>query len=444
MSATIIQGTVFDALSTIKGGSVDCVVTSPPYWQLRSYLPKGHEMKPLELGSEKSPAEFISNQVRVFRLVRDAMADHATCWLNIGDTYCDDSKHGGMTSGKHASALHGPSVVRNKRTSGIAAGNMALIPQRLAIALQDDGWIVRSVVVWHKPAPMPASIQGWSWRRCRVKVKARQKGSQGSVQNGGPRTRDVSNGHHLGSAIWDDCPGCKKCTPNGGYVLRKGSWRPTTSWEPILMLAKTAGYFGDGEAVKQPATAATVSRDKYTRVLDDPDEQFAVRHNHETTCDDGANLRDVWTIASEPLREKHYAAFPSELVRRCLLQGTSAKGYCPTCGMPWTRIVEDKNAPRGDYTNGDRANGKNQAGGLGGNDFRDNWKPLTTIGWRPSCRCPASDPRPGLVLDPFCGSARTGITAQRLGLDFIGTELNPDYVDMGRRLLRADAPLFAS
>ena len=95
MGARILQGNVFDLLPTIEPGSVDLCVTSPPYWMLRSYLPKGHPLKPQELGSEPTPAAFIDNLVRVFRLVRDAMADHAVAFVNIGDTYAGGVCGGG-------------------------------------------------------------------------------------------------------------------------------------------------------------------------------------------------------------------------------------------------------------------------------------------------------------------------------------------------------------
>ena len=191
--------------------------------------------------------------------------------------------------------------------------------------------------------------------------------------------------------------------------------------------------------MKTPAAAATVSRDKYTRVLDDPDEQFAVRHDHETICN-GANLRDVWTIAAEPLKEKHYAAFPTELVYRCLRAGTSARGYCSTCGKPWCRIIDS----RPDHSRGEglTPKGNHQENG---NNFRTN-PPSSlseTLGWRPTCSCPAAEPRPGKVLDPFMGSGRTLLAARRLGLDAVGVELNPEYAEMARRLLYEDAPLFS-
>jgi DNA modification methylase len=460
VTAVVHQGTVFDVLPTIQAGSVDCAVCSPPYWQLRSYLPKGHALKPLELGSEPTPGEYVANMVRVFALVRTALADHGTVWLNIGDTYasCRGDVHDSpKSSGGQAMPKTDKVVVwGNDRHSnfswelpgGIGPGNLCLIPQRLALALQADGWIVRSVVVWHKPAPMPSSVSGWAWRRCRVKVKAGWTKETHPSVNGVCGDIKAGTTSEAPKAQWSDCPGCKRCTATGGYVLRKGSWRPTSAWEPVLMLAKSPGYFCDAIAVQQPAAAATISRNEYTRILDDPDEQFAVRHDHETELTT-ANPRDVWTIGAEPLREKHYAAFPTELVRRCLLAGTSSKGYCPACGMPWVRMIQATPVPHPGPRSAEAAQARDDGAGLarGGNQSNGSASlgpDIKTLGWRPSCNCPGElPPRPGLVLDPFCGSGRTGLTAQQLGLDFVGCELNPDYAEMSRRLLYEASPLFS-
>jgi len=207
------------------------------------------------------------------------------------------------------------------------------------------------------------------------------------------------------------------------------------------MLAKSPRYFCDGIAVEQPATSATISRNDYTRVLDDPDEQFAVKHDHETLMTT-ANLRDVWTIASEPLKEKHYASFPTELVHRCLKAGTSARGYCPACGAPCARVVDSRFVPTQNPANGKAGNK-----GLDDSDGRGKWprgvNDNKTIDWQATCTCPSREPRPGHVLDPFAGSGRTGIEALRLGLDFTGCELNESYVKMARTILRNELPLFA-
>lgn len=468
MKTQILEGDAFDVLPTLEAGSIDCAVTSPPYWSLRSYLPKGHPLKKRELGSEKTPAEYVANQVEVARLVRRALADHGTYWINIGDSYANGGGQPGNSNKGNLNVKSG-----DRRNRGIDIGNLCLIPQRLAIALCDDGWLVRSIIVWHKPAAMPASLAGWSWQRCRVKAKEGGRGGSDGAQT-----------------EWQECSGCKKCLPHGGYVLRRGSWRPTSSWEPILMLAKTADYFCDGEPVKTAPAEATVSRDQYTRVLDDPDEQFAVAHDHETFCS-GANLRDVWTIPSESMTAgvckecgfftenvsrlkkrrgsatcpqckgefgSHYAAFPSELASRCLQAAVSAKGYCPACGKPWVRVLQRSGGPptgchrqqegfaETPYSEGAHPKGMVTGGALSAVYRKYGAAKIETIDWRPSCNCIGADImtlRPGRVLDPFMGTGRTLLEARRLGFDATGVELNPSYVKLAQSLLTNEMPLFS-
>ena len=486
MTARILSGCVFQQLPSLQAGSVDCVVTSPPYWMLRAYLDKDHALKALELGQEKTPAEYVANMVRVFDLVRIALADHGTVWLNIGDTYSHarGKRKPGDRHGPKQCSNPGSVQTPSPTVDGLTAGNLCLIPQRLAIALQDAGWLVRSMVIWRKPAPMPSSVTGWAWVRHRIRVWAspRARGKKGATPGQKPhqerrgkefastaerlyggkgeeldpqaasermkqntaRMRAAGGAHDNGAKGVSqlgviDCPGCERCLPHGGYVLRRGCWRPTSSYEPILMLAKTDRYFADGEPVKTAPAAATIERDRHSRVLDDPDEQFAVKHDHETICD-GANARDVQEWAAEPLREAHYAAFPTALVQWCLRAGTSAHGYCAACGAPWVRVVETKAVPHPQP----RAVGREAIDSKGGNQANGSAAlapEVKTVGWRTSCDCGAPT-RPGLVLDPFAGSGRTAIAAGRLGLDFVGVELNPDFVAMSRRLIHDEAPLF--
>ncbi len=149
------------------------------------------------------------------------------------------------------------------------------------------------------------------------------------------------------------------------------------------------------------------------------------------------NVQDVFKIPFEPLKENHYAAYPSELVYRCLASGTSQEGYCDRCSAPFVRVVEHKNSVIR------RTDWGTEAGNRTASSVPFEAPSETqTIGWRPSCKCPDARPRPGRVLDPFCGSGRTGIVARRLGLDFTGVELNPEYAAMGTRLIKADQPLF--
>jgi hypothetical protein len=209
------------------------------------------------------------------------------------------------------------------------------------------------------------------------------------------------------------------------------------------MLAKTGNYFCDGEAVKTPSQGATPREFGRKDASAYGREELTGNMAEGALWVDngGANLRDVWSISHEPLRAAHYAAYPSELVYRCLAAGTSQEGYCDACGAPFARVVETK--PTGDGTAVARAvNGQADRHFWGGAGWAENAGTTQTLGWRPSCRCPDAKPRPGRVLDPFCGSGRTAVVARRMQLDFVGCELNETYAAMARKIVKDDAPLF--
>jgi len=140
----------------------------------------------------------------------------------------------------------------------------------------------------------------------------------------------------------------------------------------------------------------------------------------------GRNKRTVWTIPTKPYKGAHFATFPEKLVEPCVLAGTSERGYCPECGKPWVRQVEHKNmvirktdrmAEMGEF-------GRTQSSGTMLSPAESK-----TIGWLPSCSC-GLDPVPGVVLDPFFGAGTSGLVAKKWGRDFVGIELNPDYIKM--------------
>jgi hypothetical protein len=131
------------------------------------------------------------------------------------------------------------------------------------------------------------------------------------------------------------------------------------------------------------------------------------------------------------------------LVHKCLAAGTSAEGYCDRCSAPFVRVIETKgvHAPSDNGKTAERrAVGLRTA--ISGAGAERQTAETTTLGWRASCRCENPVPRPGRVLDPFCGSGRTGVMACRMGLDFTGVELNPEFAAMATRILRNDQPLF--
>ena len=171
----------------------------------------------------------------------------------------------------------------------------------------------------------------------------------------------------------------------------------------------------------------------------------------------GRNLRDVWTIASQPFPEAHFATFPPRLAELCIQAGTSAGGACAACGRPLLRVTADQGPDR-DWQ---RRSGGDAAGGYHGRSTKGHAaagvqdasavkarilagrRVRETTGWRPTCRCKGAAVVPCAVLDPFGGSGTTGLVADRLRRDAILIELSPKYAAMARRRIAHDAPLFA-
>lgn len=441
-ACTILAGDVRRSLKRIADKSIHCAVTSPPYWSLRSYLASDHPLKQFELGSEPTPTAFVENLLEVFREVRRVLRDDGSVWVNLGDSYASTGKNRTPAQASAASSLSGglnsqmQSLIQpSKIVGGLKELDQCLVPHQFAMAMRNDGWYMRDTAIWVKPSAMPISVDGWRWERCRIKTNAQQRGTQGSVQNDGPRRRDMSNGKYVGSAEFKNCPGCEKCIANDGMVLRRGSWRTTTTHEYIFLFTKTDEYFGDRDAVATEAAMTTVERNRYSRVLDDSDEQFSIAHDHEF-AGETANLRSVWMISAEPTSEKHYAAYPSALAERCILASTSGGGVCSDCGAPLARIVDRKR----EYRQTDSGYGQHQNHGTLSNRRCDSHI-NKTLGWRPTCSCQA-DVTPAVVLDPFGGTGRTAVAAIRNGRRAVLCELNPASIDISKRVVGAESPLF--
>jgi DNA modification methylase len=153
MSVRIINADVMAGLRQLPDESIHCVVTSPPYFGLRDYDVEG------QIGLEATPEAFVARLAEVFHEVRRVLRDDGVLWLNLGDSYANDSKWGGATSGKHAEALHGNSGIgRGKKQTGLKSKDLIGIPWMVAFALRADGWYLRNDVIWSKPNPMPESV----------------------------------------------------------------------------------------------------------------------------------------------------------------------------------------------------------------------------------------------------------------------------------------------
>jgi DNA modification methylase len=375
----ILQGDVLDKLAELPDKSVHCCVTSPPYWGLRDYGVDG------QIGLEKTPEEYIAKMVRVFREVKRVLRDDGTCWLNLGDSY---AASGGAHKEHHAN----PGISNSfKRTGvphfgdlgqpgnylapeGLKPKDLCGIPWRVALALQADGWYLRSDIIWCKRNPMPESVTD----------------------------------------------------------------RPTKSHEYIFLLTKSQRYFYDADAVKEQSICADDDRAGLGNIRyggkrnGDP----GTGQDSFVTINHTRNLRSVWDITTKGYRGAHFATFPPELPERCIKAGTSEKGVCGKCGAGWVRVVEisrtqtDKRMKDWREVGWKKTeDGKATATGNPVQCTNPESPTTKTIGWEPSCKCNAGV-IPATVLDCFGGSGTTGEVAERLGRNAILIELNPNYIPL--------------
>lgn len=517
-------------------------------------------------------------------------------------------------------------------TSTLQNGQLLMIPSMVAIALQMDGWVLRQVISWCKKSAMPESVAGTRWERCRVKVAGQENNNPAPMVGRYNVPGAHASASTPGAAEYVPCPGCPRCAPHGGYVLRRGSWRHTSATETVLMLTKGMAYWADQEAVREDAVRGaagsrfdmgktggrdggdraqggyrdpagrnprnwvtpspqpfsgwteTVRLDRVasdaaddgtmritspdcpehagqpdriptafrgervaaelTRILDTRDRLARERHpgsvptgqppgvgsvaettdsparscsqpasdhstqshrtghdpattppctpsvqttghtgdtsgqralfgpghdsaeNNTSPADSGGRPsaettgHSVDTSASDTSctcqfytittgKTSHFATYPPALIEP-LIRATCPARCCPTCGAGWAPVI-DKAV---DFTSGSGKAGNPPAGKNGADyeqavsgtyDVRMGPSVRTTVlAYKPTCACSPADPVPGCVLDPFLGAGTTGLVADRLGLDCIGVELNPDYAQMAAERIRSSAPLFAS
>jgi DNA modification methylase len=360
---------VLDGLRSLPDGCVQCCVTSPPYYALRDYGIDG------QIGLESSLGDYLNKLTEVFREVRRVLRDDGTFWLNIGDTYCTDSKWGGSSSNKNETEV-GYAKRGRKWNTNCKDKDLLGVPWLLAFHLRNDGWWLRSEIIWHKPNPMPESVND----------------------------------------------------------------RPSKSHEQIFLLSKSRHYFYDAEAVKEAQSPGTFERfgtdghrtGSGQKQIDSPNGLIRDKSAYSAAImPNGRNCRSVWSIAINGFKEAHFATFPPAIPETCLKAGTSAKGCCSVCGTPWERVTESERLPTrpGD---GSKVHG-NGSEVTGNRDPERHVTTTKTTGWQPGCECKAAV-LPCLTLDVFNGAGTSGLVAAKgLGLRYIGFELNPEYADMARR-----------
>lgn len=338
----------------LADASVHCIVTSPPYFGLRVYQDNDDR----GIGLEKSIEEYLDNLLAVFRECRRVLRDDGIMWVNIGDSYGRNPAKGQHKPGDSGKEAHVYDRGGGRASSTFGEdGNRLLIPERLALALQADGWTARDAPIWAKKSAMPESVNGWRWERCRVKDSNGRIPRHG-IARGNGHVDESNVAERDDGAQWSPCPGCAKCADDDGLVLRKGSWRTTQAHEVILMMTKGMGYYADGEAVKTATSQGTMERfgannqraSAYDEYFQERDGGKHIGQLGISVSLNGANRRSVWNdIRPEPyggtncpncgemFKSKVYKRFPNRYIcRDCeyviILSANKTLDDCPECG----------------------------------------------------------------------------------------------------------------
>jgi DNA modification methylase len=383
---TIVQADALEYLQSLPSDSVHCMITSPPYWGLRDYGVAG------QLGLEPTLTEYLDTLTAVFREARRVLRGDGVLWLNMGDSYVstgytnDDGTKNIGGQGDHSLNKGHQTRVGKKagEQHGLKPKDLIGQPWRLAFRLQDDGWFVRSDIILHKPNPMPESVTD----------------------------------------------------------------RPTKSHEYIFLLTKSARYWYDSFAVREPHQDTT-GRARYGEGGNNPNNKNnrnpgtnSKPHvfNEYRQSPAGRNKRTVWTVATHPLPQAHFASFPPKLIEPMILAGCPPK-VCVVCGSPWERVTEIVTIPTQNTPNGswDDSNGYQKSGWLPGKQEKSH------TGWNPTCDHPDADTEPGIVLDMFMGAGTVALVAIQHGRRWMGCELKPEYIKIAEdRISAVQVDMFTS
>jgi DNA modification methylase len=271
----IIQGNCVDKIKELEDNSIDCVVSSPPYFGLRDY---GNDE---QFGLEKNYKDYLSNTVKVFETFKPKLKDTATIWWNVGDSYhrtgSDQPVQKGLLNNENINKRYGWDKKHKEKNKDFKPKDLMMIPNRVAIALQDAGWYIRSEIIWHKPNPMPESVID----------------------------------------------------------------RPTSCHEKIWLITKNKKYYYDADIIKEPCKTFDKNiRDRDTTKLNNTPgrtKMAGLKKNNYIM----KNKRNVWTVTTKPCREAHFATFPKDLIEPCIKAGCPENGTVldPFGGSGTTGIV---------------------------------------------------------------------------------------------------------
>lgn len=302
----------------VEPGSVNCCVTSPPYFGLRDY---GHDD---QIGLEPTPDEFVTAMVNVFRLVREALADNGTLWLNLGDSYAANRSY--QVPSTKGGAKHGPGQSAGGRASRVPDGlkpkDLIGIPWRVAFALQADGWYLRQDIIWHKPNPMPESVRD----RC-------------------TKAHEYIFLFSKSPKYYFDADAIKETSNEADRPQRKRAMELACAGgltDAHFNAIRSVGATDAGKA-KITQTGTGHNTPEIQRLADEA-KLVLGGYFREFTFSETKNKRSVWTVPPRPFRGAHFATYPPDLIEPCILAGCPVGGTVldPFGGSGTTALVANR------------------------------------------------------------------------------------------------------
>jgi len=401
MTYQIIQGDALEIAKTQPDNSVHCITTSPPYFRLRKYstavwIDEDEQCKHVltgqvcgkcgaryidqQIGIEDSVSDYIARLVELFRELRRILHPSGVVFLNLGDSRAGSGGSGGdyNKGGKRAGQPRFAGT--RSRDTHFKAKDLMMVPARVAIALQNDGWYLRSDIIWSKPSVMPESVTD----------------------------------------------------------------RPTRSYEHVFLLTKSPRYFWDSWAIREKSVTGFTRARKRPNGLSVVEEKEGEYGFTSCGITDTRNSRDVWVInPSSNTGIKHYATMPVELAKKCILAGSSEYGVCSKCLAPYRRIIKrtpgySKECPKTQAAHEARGGGKKFTGTVGKSGGGRTDGTVEFLGWEPTCKCQDATVIPSVVYDPFAGAGTTMLAAELLGRNSLGSELGAGYIEMAHERIARD------
>ena len=474
----IYQGDCIEELKKLPNETINCVMTSPPYWALRDYGIDG------QLGLEPTFQEYITKLCDIFDEVKRVLKREGTCWVNIGDTYASGggaSRHKGYNDPKYPNGRTGEFEEPNTNPqNGATEKSLCQIPSRFAIEMTNRGWILRNTIIWHKPNCMPSSIKDrftvdfeyvfFFVKNKKYWFETQYEPIQSESTIERYKYKFSGNKLNVNRELIGQPEGKKQLVPYAIQPRDKESveYRNLSDLKQLSIRlneerkrlnftiddielnldsqaphhwfnAESYPSVEDWNRLKEIGFKIPEFDKQLTEVFTKSSEKTLALNNPELN-QFGRNKRTVWTITTKGFPEAHFATYPEELCETPLKAGCP-EFVCNKCGKAREKIIERELAPKEVFTNkntpDDSFTGSYVDGELKGQGQKlQNWRnehPDKFLGYT-DCNCNVGFSG-GIVLDPFFGSGTTGLVALKQNKKFIGIELNPKYIKIAEARL---------